>query len=146
KPGRGTIVLTPKDATRIQDKVLHTIGRMDPELKHIMELRAIVEPPIAAITATQASKRDITQLRELVEAMEQETDKHRYALLARASHQAIAQYTHNPLLAFINGQIAASIAPSRADRSQTGARRDASSAAHRRIFQAIAQGDSAQAE
>jgi len=91
--------------------------------------------------------RDLAQLRELVEAMEKEDiDKDRYAELDRAFHQAIAQYTHNPLLSLINEQIAQQIAPSRSSRYQTRERRMASSAAHRRIYDAISQGDGDLAE
>lgn len=146
RPGRGTVVLSPGENARLTQSVLGLAATMRPELSHIMELRAIVEPPIAKITAIRATTRDITQLRELVEAMEQDVTKERYAELDRAFHQAIAQYTHNPLLTLINEQIALQIEPSRADRYQTRARRAISSAAHRRIFEAIESGDGDLAE
>ncbi|PRI11057.1 FadR/GntR family transcriptional regulator [Leucobacter massiliensis] len=146
KPGRGTIVLSPGERSNGSDVVAEAISAMRPELRDIMELRAIVEPPIARITAARATPRDLAQLRELVEAMEADVSKERYAELDRAFHQAIAQYAHNPLLALINEQIAQQIAPSRASRYQTKARRQASSVAHRRIFEAIAAGDGERAE
>lgn len=146
KPGRGTIVLSPGGNARIADSVLGEMATLKPELRDIMELRAIVEPPIARITAGRATSRDLAQLRELVEAMEGDVTKERYAELDRAFHQAIAQYAHNPLLTFINERIAEQIEPSRASRYQTKARRSASSAAHRRIFEAIAAGDGELAE
>ena len=52
----------------------------------------------------------------------------------------------NPLLGLINEQMAAQSAPSRADRYQTRERRASSSAAHRRIYEAIAAGDGELAE
>lgn len=137
KPGRGTIVLSPGENARLADDVLGQMAALKPELHDIMELRAIIEPPIARITAGRATSRDLAQLRELVEEMESDVTKERYAELDRAFHQAIAQYAHNPLLAFINERIAEQIEPSRAGRYQTKARRAASSAAHRRIFEAI---------
>lgn len=146
KPGRGTIVLGPGERANLSDDVLGAVAALRPELHDIMELRAIVEPPIARITASRATARDVAQLRELVEAMEVDVTKERYAELDRAFHQSIAQYTHNPLLALINEQIAQQIAPSRASRYQTKARRAASSVAHRRIFEAIAAGDGELAE
>ncbi|MHA3683444.1 FadR/GntR family transcriptional regulator [Leucobacter sp. HY1908] len=146
KPGRGTIVLQQGDRAQIDNDMLDAIATLRPELHDIMELRAIVEPPIARITAGRATSRDLAQLRELVEAMEGDITNERYAELDRAFHQAIAQYAHNPLLAFINEQIAQQIEPSRAGRYQTKARRSASSAAHRRIYEAIAAGDGALAE
>lgn len=146
KPGRGTIVLEPGERAQITEDLLGALGTLRPELHDIMELRAIVEPPIARITAGRATTRDLAQLRELVEAMEGDVTNERYAELDRAFHQAIAQYAHNPLLAFINEQIAQQIEPSRANRYQTKARRSASSAAHRRIYDAIAAGDGELAE
>lgn len=146
RPGRGTIVLSPGERANLSDDALGIVATLRPELHDIMELRAIVEPPIARITANRANTRDLAQLRELVEAMEADVTKERYAELDRAFHQSIAQYTHNPLLALINEQIAQQIAPSRASRYQTKARRNASSIAHRRIFEAIAAGDGDLAE
>lgn len=146
RPGRGTIVLQPSDGAGITDGMLTGVASLHPELHDIMELRAIIEPPIARITANRATARDIAQLRELVEAMEGDATQERYAELDRAFHQAIAQYAHNPLLAFINSEIAQQIAPSRASRYQTKARRAVSSAAHRRIYEAIAAGDGETAE
>ncbi|WP_017792923.1 FadR/GntR family transcriptional regulator [Leucobacter salsicius] len=146
KPGRGTIVLSPGESAGVGDELLGKMAALKPELHDIMELRAIIEPPIARITAGRATTRDLAQLRELVEAMEGDVTKERYAELDRAFHQAIAQYAHNPLLAFINERIAEQIAPSRAGRYQTKARRAASSAAHRRILEAIEGGDGDLAE
>ena len=146
RPGRGTIVLSPGERVDVSDGALGKLAALRPELHDIMELRAIVEPPIARITATRATDRDIAQLRELVEAMEVDVTKERYAELDRAFHQAIAQYAHNPLLELINEQIAQQIAPSRASRYQTKARRQASSVSHRRIFEAIAAGNAQLAE
>ncbi len=146
KPGRGTVVLSPGERSGIVDQMGEAVNAAAAEMRDIMELRAIVEPPIARITAGRARPRDIAQLRELVEAMESDTAKDRYAELDRAFHQSIAQYTHNPLLELINEQIAQQIAPSRGTRYQTRARRQVSSAAHRRIFEAIAAGDGDLAE
>lgn len=146
KPGRGTIVLGPGARANLSDDVLGAIAELRPELHHIMELRAIIEPPIARITAGRAGARDLAQLRELVEEMEKDPPKERYAELDRAFHQSIAQYAHNPLLALINEQIALQISPSRANRYQTRERRAVSSAAHRRIYEAIAAGDGDLAE
>lgn len=146
KPGRGTIVLSPGESAGRAQEVLGEMSSLRPELQDIMELRAIVEPPIARITAGRATSRDVAQLRELVEAMEGDVSKERYAELDRAFHQAIAQYAHNPLLTYINERIAEQIEPSRADRYQTKARRAASSEAHRRIFEAIKNRDGELAE
>ena len=146
RPGRGTVVLAPGERSSFAKDLVKSVNGLHAEIQDIMELRAIVEPPIARLTATRATPRDLAQLRELVEAMETDLTKERYAELDRAFHQAIAQYAHNPLLEFINEQIAQQIAPSRSQRYQTRERRAASSAAHRRIYEAIAAGDGDLAE
>lgn len=146
KPGRGTIVLSPGEQSPMAESIGTAVNAAEAEIRDIMELRAILEPPIARLTAGRAKSRDVAQLRELVEAMEKETSNERYAELDRAFHQTIAQYTHNPLLALINEQLAQQIAPSRAKRYQTSERRNASSCAHRLIFEAIEAGNGEAAE
>ncbi|MGK0716134.1 FadR/GntR family transcriptional regulator [Leucobacter sp. W1153] len=146
RPGRGTVVLNPGDRSQLADADFgFDITRGD-ELGEIMELRAIIEPPMARITALRATPRDIALLEELVLEMEQDVSNERYAELDRAFHQAIAQYTHNPHLALLNERISQQIAPSRAKRYLTKSRRTASSVSHRRIFEAIAARDGALAE
>lgn len=78
--------------------------------------------------------------------METDISPSRYVELDKVFYQTIAQYTHNPLLALLNEQIMTMSAPSRSQALQSKARRVASSAAHRRIFEAIAAGDSVLAE
>jgi len=146
RPGRGTIVLEPGEVSALGASMTAAARSLDPELRDIMELRAIIEPPIARIAAYRATARDLVQLRELVEAMESEASTERYAELDRAFHQAIAQYAHNPLLESINAQIGGHIAPSRSSKYQTRERRAVSSAAHRRIFEAIEARDGERAE
>jgi GntR family transcriptional repressor for pyruvate dehydrogenase complex len=148
--GRGTIVLSAADgagdAGGAIAAMLGSTSSTTLELARIMELRALIEPPIAALAATRVTERDIEQLRQLVEEMEGERDLVRYRDLDRAFHQAIAVDTHNPLFAQLTELIAVQIAPSRRRALQNVARREASSAAHRRIFEAIARHDAIAAE
>jgi len=149
KPGRGTVVIEPASRGGEAANAIATL--LDPskgtmELARIMELRAVIEPPIAALAAARVTPRDIEQLRLLVEEMEHESDLEQYAELDRAFHQAISQYTHNSLLAQLTALIATEIAPSRRRTLQTEGRRRTSSAAHRRIFEAIADHDGPTAE
>lgn len=145
RPGRGTIVLEPRERMR-GGELFGAVGGLRTEISDIMELRMIIEPPIARLTAQRATARDLAQLRHLVEDMETDVPLERYAELDEAFHQTIARYTHNPLLAAINEHIAQEIAPSRANRFQTKERRSVSSASHRRIYEAIAAGDGDAAE
>ncbi|WP_284992046.1 FadR/GntR family transcriptional regulator [Arthrobacter sp. efr-133-TYG-120] len=150
KPGRGTTVLPLASrggqAGMTLNALLTASANGATELARIMELRAIIEPPIAALAAERLTSRDAEQLRTLVEEMEREVDLERYADLDRQFHQAISQYTHNPLLAQLTDLISKEIAPSRRRAVQSAERRNASSADHRRIFEALAEHDVARAE
>lgn len=142
RPGRGTVVLSPSEARDASSAALaEVLGSTGTEISHILELRSIIEPPIAALASQRATPRDLEQLEQLVEAMASPESREHYAELDRAFHQAIAQYSHNPLLAMLNEQIANLIAPSRSTALQTEERRATSTAAHRRILAAIAAGD-----
>lgn len=148
RPGRGTIVLSSTGAANEQGAAIAAaLSSENREIVDIMDLRAIIEPPIAALTAMRATPRDLEQLRSLVEEMTGDSvSVTRYAELDRSFHQAIAQYTHNPLLSMLNEQIATLIAPSRNTALQTKQRRGNSTEAHRRIYEAIAARDSEAAQ
>lgn len=150
KPGRGTTVRSVASrggpAGSALSALLTSTTSGTTELARIMELRAIIEPPIAALAAERLTPGDIEQLRGLVEEMERETDLNRYAELDRIFHQAISQYTHNPLLAQLTDLIATQIAPGRRRSAQSPERRAASSVAHRRIFEALVQHNAPLAE
>lgn len=148
KPGRGTIVRARESSLTAHP--LSAILAVTPggasELTQIMELRALIEPPIAGLAAMRVTSRDIEQLRTLIAEMEEETNLARYSEIDRAFHQAISQYTHNPLMAQLTDLIAAQIAPSRRTTLQTPERRGISNDGHRRIFAAIEARNSAGAE
>ncbi len=150
KQGRGTTVIAPGESQSPEGDALmgamRSIEGREATNERIMELREILEPPIAGIAAARASKRDVEQLRRLASEMERTDDVEAYAALDRKFHQAIAQYSHNPLLALLNEQIALLIEPIRDVSLFTVERQRTSSIAHRRIFEAIAAQDSAAAE
>jgi GntR family transcriptional repressor for pyruvate dehydrogenase complex len=147
RPGRGTVVIDPSEGAGRAGAAIHAlIAEGSGELQRIMELRAMIEPPIAALAAQRVTARDVEQLRAFITDMEHETDLERYSDLDRAFHHAIAQYTHNPLLAQLTDVIATEIAPSRRRTLQTPERRGTSNAAHRAIFDAIAERNAERAE
>ena len=142
KPGRGTTVADPRTgAGSAMSAALSAMPHGSAELTRIMELRAVLEPPIAALASVRATDRDIEQLRDLVDKMDAEHDLERYGELDRAFHHAIAVYSYNPLLSQLDEFIAAEIAPSRRRGLQSDVRRQASSQSHRRIMDAIADHD-----
>ncbi|MCU1637436.1 MAG: FadR family transcriptional regulator [Microbacteriaceae bacterium] len=147
RPGRGTVVLTATGAARERGaSIAAALASEARDITDVMELRAIIEPPIAALTAARATPRDIAQLTDLVHRMSMELPDADYADLDRAFHQALAQYAHNSLLSMLNEQIAILVAPSRDPHLQTTERRRVSIDEHHRILAAIAAHDSDAAE
>lgn len=96
RPGRGTVVVDPN-----RELAESLLGRMDsPErsLREVMDLRAVIEPQIAARAAQRATPRDVETMRGLLEQLRSETAVGRAAELDLDFHDAIARATHNPLL------------------------------------------------
>lgn len=138
RPGRGTIVLSSAgESTKTGAALAAALSIEGRDIANVMELRAIIEPPIAALTASRATARDLAQLRGLVNQMSPEISVEAYSALDESFHQAIAHYTHNPLLSMLTKQIATLVAPSRSVNLQTKQRRQNSIAEHERIVQAI---------
>lgn len=150
KPGRGTVVVSASHRGGEAGAAISSLLELDAPssvaLNRMMEVRAMIEPPIAALATKRVTDRDLAQLRALVEDMETEEDLARYAELDRAFHQAISQYTHNPLLAQLTEIISEQLAPARRSPMRSKERRDISSADHRRIYNAIAARDPEKAE
>ncbi len=72
KPGRGTIVRSRESSltTHPLSAILAIAPGGASELTEIMELRALIEPPIAGLAAMRVTPRDIEQLLTLITEME----------------------------------------------------------------------------
>lgn len=144
RPGRGTIILDP-GASGHGDSLVHGLTSEGAELVELMEVRACIEPSIAARAAAHATPRDIAALARTLEEQEASSAPAAFRDLDRAFHRSIALYTGNPLLARLADTVQELTEPSRGLALQTAARRRTSLAEHRLILQAIASHDSAAA-
>lgn len=135
-PGRGTIV-ADRPSSGLGRALLRELDPRARDLLEVMEIRAIIEPPMTARAALRATARDVAHLQELVETMSPELDADRYAALDLAFHQAIARCTHNQLLAKVLEAVNPMTALSRSGTVQSPQRRVASIAGHRRILEAL---------
>jgi GntR family transcriptional repressor for pyruvate dehydrogenase complex len=97
RPGRGTLVLDP-NVSRVGESLLGHMATDERSLRHVMDLRAAIEPPIAARAAQRATARDLARLRELLAAMRRERSRVEIGLLDIQFHDAVAAATHNPHL------------------------------------------------
>jgi GntR family transcriptional repressor for pyruvate dehydrogenase complex len=140
RPGRGTVVVAPDRSDRAST-LLARLTPADRDLLELMDLRAAIEPPIAARAAGRATAADVRELRELVEEMGSTDAVARTIELDEAFHAAIARATHNPLFARLLEVTADWLGATRRAALQSGRRRRESIAAHARILDAIAARD-----
>ena len=143
RPGRGTVVVT-----RESGMAASLLGHLDTSqrnLREVMDLRAAIEPPIAARAAERRTARDVERLRDLVERMASERSMAQSARLDIEFHQAIARATHNPLLVRLLGFASEWIDETRRERILSKRRRDQSITAHTEILDAIVARDRAAA-
>jgi GntR family transcriptional repressor for pyruvate dehydrogenase complex len=98
-PGRGTFVTNGNSHS-----IWHSLDRMiregQPEaMVHLVEVREILEPEIAALAATRSEKDDITAMREAVEAMDNsKTEPEAFIEADLDFHLALAEAASNPLI------------------------------------------------
>lgn len=145
RPGRGTVVV---DAPRpeLDAGLLGSVDVAGRMLREVMDLRAVVEPPITERAAARGTVSEVEALRHLVEAGEAaarsgERGYGRYAELDVEFHLALARMTHNPLLDRLLQVANEWMAPSRQSALQSARRIEASLAAHKLILAAIAERD-----
>jgi GntR family transcriptional repressor for pyruvate dehydrogenase complex len=136
RPGRGTVVLDPNQS-RVGESLLGHMGADERNLRHVMDLRAAIEPPIAARAAQRATAGDTQRLRQLVAAMRRERSRVAIGLLDIQFHDAIAASTHNPHLVRLLRFASEWIDESRRAVAFDGRRRARSIAAHTEILACI---------
>lgn len=137
QPGLGTVITDP--GATAQGNVLASGLDVAPAgLGDVMDVRACIEPPIAARAATRASSTDIAQLHRLIDEMTIELTPREYAKLDHIFHRTVAQCAQNPLLLRLLDRVSEIIEPSRESSYLTKSRQRLSIVEHREIVRAIA--------
>jgi GntR family transcriptional repressor for pyruvate dehydrogenase complex len=139
RPGRGTTVGDP-DGAALADPLLRIMSGEERTIAEVMDLRAAVEPPVAARAARRATDADVLGLRAILAEMGPAAAE-RFVELDVALHVAIARAAHNRLLARLMETAGVWVKPSREASVQSAARRAASVDAHAVIVDAIAAHD-----
>ncbi len=98
-PGRGTFITNvTSQAVRDSLERLARLGQVDASA-HLVEVREILEPEIAARAALRAGERHLSALREAVAAMDAAIgDEAAYIEADLDFHLALAEATDNPLI------------------------------------------------
>ncbi|MFE4194704.1 FadR/GntR family transcriptional regulator [Paenarthrobacter sp. NPDC056912] len=141
KPGRGTIV-EAQSRPELHAAMLGTMESSQRTLREVMDLRAVIEPPMAERAALRARGSELSSLLRPLELAEAELrrDKPSMQLLVRLDvefHSGVAKLTQNPMLVKLLDVANEWMAPSRETTHQTMKRIAKSVAAHRRIYDAI---------
>ena len=143
RPGRGTVVV---DAPR-PDLDAGLLGNVDGArraLREVMDLRAVIEPPISERAAARSTEDELTLLTQVLAAGEAAAaagDMARYVELDVDFHLTLARLTHNPLLVRLLQVTNEWMAPSRKSTVQSPQRIDVSLQAHRQILTRITHRD-----
>ncbi len=116
-------------------------------LRHIAEVRLVIETDAARLAAQRATPADLALIRHLVGLMEREFhDVDRYNAVDLELHGAILRATQNPLLAQLTDTLAAGLVASNEITLHVPGGHGYSLPLHLEIVTAIEQGDGATAE
>lgn len=136
RPGRGTIVLE-QPGSEFRTTLTQSVSPQLQGVEHIMDLRMVVEPPVAARAAARHRATDVRRLASIQTQMEHAKDVGSVVELDIAFHRAIANATHNPLLLRLLEVTSEWMGPSRQTALQRPRRYQSSMQAHRLILSAI---------
>ncbi|KAB1660828.1 FadR family transcriptional regulator [Pseudoclavibacter sp. CFCC 13796] len=143
--GRGTIVQGPA-AHPHEVALTDGLGGTDAPLWQALEVRACVEPPVAALAADRASEVDLRHLARLEQRMSDTgLSPSQFAILDQLFHRTIAVYSHNPMLVSLLDRVTEIITVSRQSPYLTAARQQSSIKEHHAILAAILDHDPARA-
>lgn len=139
RSGRGTIVLANRSEGH--QGLLDDLSTADRDVLEIMDFRLTIEPPIAAHAAVRRTQGSLLRLGRLLEEMDAELRPDRIAELDREFHAAIARATHNRLLMRLSEVTSEWLRQSRREALQSRRRRAVSLEGHRRIYEAVRDGN-----
>ena len=149
--GRGTFV-APREEWRDLPTLIGVLARTTPSRDlglQLIQVRRMLEVGAAGLAAEHRSDDDVARMQALLDSYDSaasQEDVDEVAALDIAFHEAILAASGNPFLAAIMQPLAEALS---ASRRTTAAREDVRSRAqehHRRIFQAISDGDPAAAK
>lgn len=140
KPGRGTIVIAAP-SSGLGRNLTAAVGEVEQDFLQVMDLRATVEPAVAARAAERATRPDLRRLGELLAEAEAENRAQKVLELDLDFHRAVGNAAHNPLIAELMEVVSEWARSSRRLGLQGRRRRTMSLTAHRQILDAITSRD-----
>jgi DNA-binding FadR family transcriptional regulator len=133
RTGKGTFVIANEPAET------PTFGNYS--ARDLMEVRRHIEVPAAGYAALRHTSEDLDVLTGLLDRMERETDNLAWVALDSLFHISTAHASGNPVFGKVIEEIRDALAKQSALLNQLGNRRAASNEEHRRLVDAISNGD-----
>lgn len=151
---KGLLEPRPRIGTRVRDKTLWNL--LDPDilswscatgadagfLRHLAELREIIEPAAAALAASSRSEAQLAEISGALDAMEQAQNIAQWVEADLAFHTAILRATNNPLLMPLAAIIGSALESLLAVTARNADDFKRGLPGHQKVFEAIRTGDS----
>lgn len=155
---KGLVESRPKTGTRVSTRagwhlldpdVLSWIFEFEPEealLESLFELRRIVEPQAAALAAKRRTDAHLAQMAAALDAMAEHTLAAEAGRIAdQRFHAALLDASGNPFLTTLSSGVGAAVAWTTIYKQRHGPLRRDPIPDHRRVYDAVAAGDAAEA-
>ena len=146
RQGSGTVVREPGGET-VMNPLAAILRQKRSLVAELLEVRLILEPPLAARAATHASDREIAELQEILRRQEQKVRRGHPAVDEDSEfHYAIALAADNSVVLKVVDVLMDLLRESRERSLQVKGRPEKSFASHRRVMRAIQRRDAVAAE
>ncbi len=137
RPGEGTLVRTPS-IDSLLNPLASLLGQKRELVKELLEVRVMIEPPLAARAARHAGPEDMARLENILERQRVKVGRRELAVEEDSEfHYTIAQASKNSVILKVVDMMMDILRESRERSLQVAGRPEKSLAGHRRIFHAI---------
>jgi GntR family transcriptional repressor for pyruvate dehydrogenase complex len=142
RPGSGTFIIL-EDESSVVESLASAIFREKNTLSEIFQFRELLEPQIAGLAACNATQKDIMVLEDLLDRQQKELENTLASKeLDEKFHLALARATGNAVLLQMVELFGHILLQSRHENSQSPHRHKLSVKGHKKILNAIKDGDS----
>jgi len=146
RPGEGTLVRIPT-LDSLLNPLASLLGQKRELVAELLEVREMIEPPLAARAARNAGPEDLARLEDILNRQKEKVSRQELAIEEDTEfHYTIARATKNSVILKVLDMMMDILKESRERSLQVEGRREKSLAGHRRIFNAIKRRDPDAAE
>jgi len=146
RPGEGTLVRTPS-LESLLSPLASLLGQKRELVVELLDVRMMIEPPLAARAARHAAPEDVVKLEAILERQKERVARQELAIEEDSEfHYTIARAAKNSVILKVLDMMMDVLRETRENSLQVEGRRERSLAGHRRIFNAIKRHDADAAE